>query len=617
MVYTVMDVLSNLREFPVVCVDTETTGLHWYTDRMFGVAIAGWDGERTHAAYYDIRQRPEVLNVLRRELPHCKRIVNHNIKFDIHFLLNERVVLPMDRVECTSVRAALINEHEPSFSLDSLAKKYVGRGKTEIYADLAKLFGGPATRAAQMRNLHRAPVELTSRYAIDDPVLAILLWLWQEKEIDRQDLHHVWKLERELLPVLVDIERRGVRVDIERSRAALDTMVERQKSTQSALDSKAGRVVNVASPKQMRELFLPEKDTSDRWQIGGVHLEITEGGSPSINGAALRALADKGDERATMVLTLRKSVKAQQFLRDHILGHAVGDRVFPNYNQTRGDNELGTGTGRFSVNDPALQQIPSRDVDVASVVRPCFIPEDGHDWLCMDYAQFEQRWFGHYAKNDQIIKILKDDPRADFYQVISDMTGIPRNPVRAGGVNCKQIVLAMIFGAGQGKLASTMGLEYTEEIGRNGKVYLKPGQAAIDLMDKMYAAVPGIKAFLDQATSIAKTRGYVKTVMGRHIRFPHGQFVHKAGGLVLQGSAADSMKQKMVEIHRILPGTGALMLLSVHDELNFSLPKANAKQLTDVVSSVYTRFDGNPILCRVPIVCDAELGINWYETSKK
>ena len=210
------------------------------------------------------------------------------------------------------------------------------------------------------------------------------------------------------------------------------------------------------------------------------------------------------------------------------------------------------------------------------------------------------------------------NPKADFYQVVSDMTGIPRNPVHAGGVNCKQLVLGLIFGMGTGKMASEVNLPYTIEKGRDGREYLKPGQEAIDLMQQLYTAIPGIRSFLDQAASIARSRGYVKTTMGRHLRFPGGKFTHKAGGLVLQGSAADSIKMKMIELHHELKGTGATMLLSVHDEIDFDLPP-KAKHLTDTISRVYTRFDGSdtPIKVKVPIICDVVTGPNWYETSKK
>lgn len=613
--------LERLGEYRVTSVDTETDGLHWYRNRIFGVAVAGLRSDgKIDTGYWDIREQPLAMAALRDNVKHAKLIVNHNVKFDSLFLRKHNVHLPLDRIECTQVRAALINEHEESFSLDALCLKYIKEGKpTGIYEELAKLFGGEPTRKVQMANLHRAPERLAAKYAMPDPALAIKLWLWQEQEIERQGLQKVWDLERRLTPVLINMEARGVRVDEGLAAGSVYKVDKAVMGFQDGLDKAAGKSVNANSSTQMRALFAVKEDDNGVWRTDSGHvLNSTDGGEASIGKESLMSMAGRGDERARCIIGIRKMLKAKTFLKDHILGHAWGGRVHPNINQTRGDNELGTGTGRFSMNDPALQQIPARDKDIAAIVRPCFIPDDGHLWCSSDYKQFEQRWFAHYAKDPAMLQAFDTNPDSDYYQVVSDMTGIPRNPVRAGGVNCKQLVLGLIFGMSAGRMALEVGLPYTTSTGRDGRAYLRPGPEAQDLMNKLYEAIPGIRRFLDEASAIARSRGYVKTVGGRHIRFPGGKFTHKAGGLVLQGSAADSMKMKMIEIHSILRGTDATLLLSVHDEINLDVPP-NHKQLTDVVSSVYTRFDGEqtPIKCRIPITCNLKVGKNWYETSKK
>lgn len=610
--------LARLHEYPIVAADGETTGLHWYEDKMFGIAIAAYDGERVVSGYYDLRERPAILTALRAQLPKCKRIVNHNMKFDAHFLLNEHVKLPMDRLECTSVRAALINEHEPSFNLDSLGAKYVGQGKAiGVYAELAQMFGGKPTREAQMKNLHRAPAGLAAKYATPDPEIAIKLWLWQEEEIARQELGQVWELERRLLPVLLDMEREGVRVDEELTRKSLAKMDALIAKSQRSLERAVGRKFNANSPPQVKALFNPEKREGGRWWIGTTQLETTDTGGPSVGAEALRDLEEKGNELAGLILAVRKSSKARQFLEKHILGHLVGDRVYPNYNQTRGDNDLGTGTGRFSIDDPALQQIPSRDEAIASIVRACFIPDDGAEWGCADWEQFEFRWFAHYAKNESLLQAYRDDPSKDFHQMVADLTGIPRKPRFAGDANAKQINLGLVFGMGQGKMAAEMGLPYTVQQGR-GKEYLAPGPEAMEVFERYHTAIPGVKALLERASSIARSRGYVRTAMGRHIRFPGGQFTHKAGGLVFQGTSADCMKQKMIEMHPIAKREGFKMLLSVHDELDFSVPKKIVKKAGGIIKRTLETFDGEqcPIKCRVPILSSVAFGTNWWEASK-
>lgn len=616
--------LERLHEYPLVSIDTETTGLYWYKDRVFGIAIAAWDGEKILSAYVDIRNKPRAVETLRGEVPQIKRLVNHNIKFDALMLQNLDIRVPDDRIECTSVRAALIDEHEPSFSLDALVKKYLGLSKVDIYPELAALFGGKPTREAQIKNLHRAPESLAGKYAIEDPVLAIKLWMWQEEEIKKQGLEQVWALEKAVTPILCKLERRGVRVDPGRAQRSMIDVGAKIRHAQGELDRFAGKPMNANSPKQMREMFKTCKVVNDsplgyEWRTSsGVLVPMTSTGQPSLGKDTLIILANQGDERAARVLTLRKMIKANSFLKDHILGHEVNGRVYPNYNQTRGDNDLGTGTGRFSINDPALQQIPSRDVDIAEIARSCFIPEDGHDWCCADWAQMEFRMFAHYTKDPNILKAYNDDPDTDYHQIVSDITGIPRKPRFAGDANAKQINLGMVFGMGMGKMAYEMGLDYTVRYGDDGREWFNAGPKAQEVFSTYHSSIPGVSKLLSQASSIAKSRGYVCTIMGRHLRFPGGKYTHKAGGLVFQGSSADCMKQKMVELWPICQAEGIDMLLSVHDELDFSMPKSESHRQSALVKEVLETFDGErcPIKLRVPIRSSVELGPNWFEASK-
>ena len=613
--------LDGLHKWDIVSVDVETTGLHWYRDRMFGVAVAACNPKAKVMAsgYWDIRDQPRVLDALREELPKCRLVVNHNVKFDWNFLIKEGIYLPQDRVECTSVRAALINEHESSFSLDALCKKYINKGKVDIWPELAKLFGGLPTKNVQIKNLHRAPAALAGKYAIADPELAILLWLWQEEEIARQGIQQIWGLERQLTPVLVQIEQQGVRVDEERAANALLDVKFKVDRAQTDLNKLAGCEVNVNSAPQMRKLFGTKKNEKGEWTTAsGFKLENTEGGEAAMGKASLKVMEELGDARAKHVLTIRKMLKAGTFLKDHIIGHAVKGRVYPNYNQTRGENELGTGTGRFSIDDPALQQIPARDKDVAAIVRSCFIPEKGHSWGCADWEQFEFRWFAHYTNDASILKVYQDNPDADYHQLVSDITGISRNARFAGDPNAKQINLGLVFGMGRGEMAYQMGLDYTTRKDGDGREWKTAGDKANAVFNTYHDAIPGVKKLLDQASSIARSRGFVQTILGRRIRFPDGRFTHKAAGLVFQGTSADCMKLKMVELAPTCIKEGWPMLLSVHDELDFSTPVKEVKKAKPVIKKILETFDGEscPIKCRVPIRSNVEFNANWWESSK-
>lgn len=608
-----MSTFPRIEHAKVLVIDTETTGLDWWRDKLFGISIA-WDDQ---SAYWDVRQDPQVIQWL-QDLIREERVgtwVGHNIKFDYHFLREAGVTLPPERIDCTMIRGALINEHEPTFSLDFLARKYAGMQKDEeIYAELAALFGGRATRNVQMPNISRAPIRIVSKYAIQDAVVTLALYNWQQAEIERQDLYRVHRLERDLMPVIIDMEEQGVCVDVERAERAVRELTLRVDREQSALNSLAGFEVNPNPSGSITELFKPERGEDGEWYlVDGTRADKTEGGKASINAECLRRMKHPA---AKMILDLRKMLKTRDtFLKGHILGHHHDGIIHCNYNQTKNDAEAGTGTGRLSVTNPALQQIPSRDKDIKSLVRPIFIPDVGASWLGMDWSQFEFRVANHYGNVPAILSAYASNPDLDFHQLVSDLTGIPRNAQYAGGPSSKAINLGLAFNMGSGRLAQECGLPYTEEEGPNGNTYLKAGPEALAMFEKYHAANPGMRNTSQKASSLAKERGFVHSMLGRHLRFPGGQFVHKASGLIYQATSADCMKQKLIELHTYLNTHGCgRLLLTVHDEVGISLDN-DSKEHADEIARIYTTFDGVecPIKLRVPITCDWGTGADWYQ----
>lgn len=602
------------KPIPYLVIDTETTGLKWWEDRLFGISIALPDGL---SMYWDIRESPKCIEWLNDLIRHnmVRVWVGHNLKFDLHFLREAGVGIPTDRIDCTMIRAALINEHEPTYSLDFLGRKYAGEKKdTEIYEELAKIFGGRPTRNAQMPNISRAPIHVVAPYAIQDAKVTQKLYDWQQVEIDKQGLHKVHRLERDLMPVILDMETQGVRVDVEQAEKAVRSLTKSIDDMQRDLNKVAGFEVNPNPSGSIAELFRPELRQDNEWYlIDGTQADKTDGGKASINADCLRRMKHPA---AKMILDLRKMLKTRDtFLSGHILGHQHDGVIHCNYNQTKNDSEAGTGTGRLSITNPALQQIPSRDVAIKSLVRPVFKADFGASWLGLDWSQFEFRVANHYGKVPAILEAYAQNPNLDFHQLVSDMTGIPRNAQYAGGPSSKAINLGLAFNMGSGRLAQECGLPYTEEVGPEGNVFLKAGPEAMDLFEKYHTANPGMRNMASAASSIAKKRGFVHSIMGRHIRFPGGQFVHKASGLIYQATSADCMKLKLIELHRYLTehGVGRL-LLSVHDEVGISLDRDSVEH-AEKIAKIYTTFNGVdcPIKLRVPITCDWGLGEDWYE----
>nr|DAH56207.1 MAG TPA: DNA POLYMERASE [Caudoviricetes sp.] len=619
-----MAIFPRLENYDVVAIDTETTGLDWFRgDKPFGVAVALPNG---YSEYYDIRKDLAAYQWLRDSVHKIRRPVNHNMKFDIHMLRQINVMVNTRTAECTQIRAALINEHLMSYSLDALAKKYLKAEKVDdIYEELAQLFGGPATRKAQAPNFHRAPESMMRRYAKVDAELALQLWQWQEEEIDRQDLREVWRLEMRLQPHVIESERVGIRVDEELAKKRISDLTKIVDQTRKEINRLAGFEVNPNPSGSIKKLFEPYKEGDQWYAKDGTPIDTTDAGQPSLGADALKRIKHPA---AGLILKCRKMIKTRDtFISGHVLGNIVNGYVHPNINQTKGEvggndsGTEGTGTGRLSYTRPALQQIPSRDKEVAALVRPIFLPDEGQLWTYGDLDQHEFRIFAHYANPKSLIDAYAANPDLDMHQIVADMTGMPRSAPASGGANAKQINLAMVFNMGGGELASQMSLPYTWETAvfkdeNEERRFKKAGEEALAVMETYYRAVPGVREVARRAGSLAKSRGYVKTMYGRKIRFPGGKFTYKASGLVYQGTAADFNKRNICEIAEYIESECPhnRFLLNIHDEYSMSMldeGDITVKHLREMKRLVQDKG------LRVPIRIDfGGLAPNWWEATK-
>lgn len=627
--------------------DTETTGLDHRNDKIFGIAY-GSDNKGGHYNYVDVRDTPAAKGWLMEQIKYSKgAITNHNMMFDA-LMLNgdwdfDILTHLVPKMHCTMVRAALINEHLRAYDLDSLLKKYLGMAKyNDIYEELAKLFGGQPTRKAQAPNFKRAPFELMHRYGVDDAKGPIALHRWQDKRINEPDkwgntLKDVYQLERDVFYFTADTSSRGVPVDADRAEQSIPQLDHKVAQLQSRLNELAGFEVNVNSAPQLRKLFAPKPERVDdeipqrntyRTKHGDL-VGATGAGAPSF---ARDTLNKFSCDEASLIGGIRKFTKARDtFIRGHILGHAKDGVIYPHINQTKSDTGdggvEGVGPGRFSYSKPALQQIPARDKEVASIIRPLFIPDFGQTWGCWDYEQFEFRMFAHYINNRAINDRFADDPTTDFHQFTADLSGLPRNAPPAGGPYAKMLNLGMVFCMGGGTVCDNMGMPYEEKTVRfpgedYDSVIKVAGSEGEAVIEEYHRNVPGIREMQKAAANRGRSRGYVMTLGKRHIRFPKRGTERKASGLLYQGSSADCMKRKLYEVWSFLRGTEGRILLSVHDEVNTSLPvasngKACQKLVKGVTEILEDYGDDSYIKLRIPILTDFGEGINWAIASGK
>jgi len=621
----------NLQQYSYFGFDTETTGLIFPTDRVFGFSITTPDKK---SQYWDIRKTPKVVAWFNAEMRKYKgQVWAHNMPFDYSMSavsgLNLRPIMDRGALNDTCMQAVLLDEHLFSYKLDDLGLKYLKIGKEDIWKELAALYGGLATKNVQIPNLQRAPAELVGRYCNKDSLLVVLLKEWQDIEIESQakedvvegsGIRDILRHEKRWMPMFIKRKMEGVRVDVEYAVQAADKLQPLIDEAQKKLNKLSGfgkDTFNVNSSPQIRKLFEPQmvhdnKNPSRRiWQANdGTIVGTTAKGQPSFGADFLREM---NHPAAAEIQDIRSLIKTRDtFLLGHVVAHSHGGRVFPNINQNKGEDG-GTGTGRLSYSGPALQQIPNRNKKVAAIVKPCFLPEEGHIWVDSDMASFEVRVFAHLTNVQRIIDEYHKNPNLDLHAFTGELTNLPRDPAFAGQPNAKQLNLSMIFNQGKGSTAAKMGMSWEwnsfEDNAGNEVVYQKAGPEAEAIIAKYHSRLPGVKRLADGCKAAAEHRGFIFTKLGRRIRFPHGWKSYKASGLLIQSTSADLNKENWQICDEQLEGEEGKLLLNTHDSYGFSLPEGSWEKTYGKIAAAIQK----PRI-RVPLILELSgKGKNWWE----
>ena len=605
----------NIDPLQMIALDYETSGLkYWDPDfRVIGVAIATCDDQW----YWDLRDTPEVIRYLQSLLP-GRAVAAHSAQYEIQC---SRVLKIDPRTVdwyCTMTAECLINEHHLTYNLEDTCEHHgIDSRKTEHLLRISAAMGLEG-RALTLAALSDAPRPLVAAYGSSDARDCFDIYSRQQRWIEQENLQKVLRLERDLTPVLADMSWVGVRVDTQAALAAIPALDDQEGQLQGEINEITGGTFNVNSSPQIRSFFKPEPINKFQWRlIDGTLVGPTKGGKgPSLDA---KAMLEIKHPLAAKILALRKTIKLRDtFLRGHILGSVdIDGYVHTTFNQTRNDADAGTVTGRLSSTDPALQQITKRDKKNAALLRGMFLADDGEEWLCEDYSQVDFRCGAHLQNDPNVLAAYQNDPSLDYHQIVSDMTGIPRNAPYAGAPYTKQINLGLSFGAGVGKLAFMMNMPYTVKEFK-GKMTYVAGSEAQDIFDLYHTKLPAVKKFMKFAESVAKSTHYVQTQIGRRLRFPRGHGAHKAAGLLYQAYAADLHKTGLVRVDRLIrtEKLPARLMMSCHDELGISAKPD--MELAERVRVEYTDFhsENAPIKMNVPITASARFGANWWEACK-
>ena len=601
--------LPDLSDAKQIAIDLETrdiglnTGIGpgWAVNKgyVIGVAIAveGWCGyfplRHEGGGNLDekvfVRQLKKIL-----ELP-CDKIF-HNAIYDVGWL-HQMGLKVHGRIIDTMIAGPIVNENSPMrFSLDELGKKYVGEKKSQsaLY-DAAKSWGVNAKT-----EMWKLPPMYVGPYAEQDAALTLKLWDILKREIIRQDLLDVFKLETDLFPVLFEMKKKGVRVDVDHAERTKKTLFTTEKKILKKIHEATNIHVDIWTPTSVAKAFDAE----------GISYERTpKSGQPKFD---KDFLSNHASPIARMVVEAREINKARTTFIDSILKHENGGRIFAEINQMKNE-QGGTISGRLSMQNPNLQQIPARNKEIGPMIRRLFIPEEGQRWGCFDYSQQEPRLLVHYASitnlegADQLVEGYNSGD-IDFHQTVADMAGIERK-------QAKTINLGMMYGMGKAKLANELNLTEFE---------------AEELFSKYHTNVPFVRQLTKNAQKRAGDIGFIRTIKGRKCRFdlweplefgagfplPKEEAERKYGGFtrikrgwtykalnrLIQGSAADQTKQAMVTLHQ----EGFLPLIQVHDELDLSFESPEeASKIREIMEHC--------IELKVPSVIDLEEGPSWGE----
>jgi len=602
----------DLSEETEIAIDLETrdenmktlgTGWARKDGEIVGIAVAAG----SFKGYYPVNHqaggnlpRTKVFAWIQEVLKTKADKIMHNAQYDLGWIrsmgwqVNGRII-------DTMVAAALVDENRRQYSLNALSIDYLGEMKSEAELKEAAEQRGLDAKA----ELWKMPAMAVGFYAEQDAALTLKLWNYFKPTLIKENLLSVWQLEMELLPVLIRMREEGIRVDLDKA----ESLKKEFKTLENNLLKKIKDLANIDVD------IWAARSVAKAFDNVGVKYDLTEKSkSPSFT---TNWLTNNEHPLAKLIKEAREINKLHSTFIDSILRYTHKGRIHAEINQLRSDNG-GTVSGRLSYSNPNLQQVPAKNKEYGKKIRGLFLPNEGCKWGSFDYSQQEPRLVVHYAATtnksfgglagaDTLIKAYQEED-ADFHETVAQMANIPRT-------QAKTINLGLFYGMGQAKLAKQLGITVEEA---------KKLLVAYDMK------VPFVKQLANRVQEQASKSGSIKTIKGRRCRFnlyePKSYGLHKAmtekeyiteyGSLasarramtykalnrLIQGSAADQVKQAMIDCDKL----GHMPMLQIHDELCFNVESEDEEKEIKTIME-------KSIELSVPNKVDVAIGDNWGE----
>ena len=561
--------------------------------------------------------------------------VFHNAIYDVCWIRAATGQMPKGRLIDTMIAASILDETRMRYSLDSVSKDYLGDTKYKYDLQEKALVEGIKD---PMSNMHKLSYKIVKEYAEQDVNLTIRLWRIFDKKLDEvlyintdtnenKTCRNIFELETKLFPCLVDIKFKGVKIDAQKARKFSTFLEKRRDNLINLIEKRTGVRVEIWAAASIKKLLDQQKITD--------YKKTPKSGMPQLPKDYLQTHKNRF---LRMIAKARECDKANGAFVEGLLNFVHNGRIHADINQIRSDDG-GTVTGRFSMSNPNLQQIPARGF-IGKKIRELFIPEEGCKWGSFDYSQQEPRIVVHYALKlnlpgtDRLQEEFNKDD-ADFHQIVADMANIPRTMA-------KTINLGLFYGMGKLKLEKELNLSKQE---------------AKSLFDKYHRTVPFVKKLSEDLIAFAEEHKLLYTLGDRFCRFNKWEtrnrkwnneimrfdpvpiltreealihfkaeildkyeaehrdeyiknfeqhykpaFTYKALNRLIQGSAADMTKKAMVNLYE----KGILPQIQIHDELCLSIKDDKEKEIV-----IETMKNAIPLEIKNKVNC--KIGNNWGE----
>ncbi|MBC7606250.1 MAG: DNA polymerase I [Burkholderiales bacterium] len=580
--------LKNLLKQTSVSFDTETTGIDPLHAELVGLSFC-WEVGK--AFYVPIAaNREEAQDTINQFLPFFEteniEKVGQNLKYDLKVLSNYGISVK-GKLFDTMIAHYLINP-DMRHNMAILSETYLQYSPKSIEDLIGK-------KGKNQKSMREVPLEDIKEYAAEDADVTLQLKQHFEPILESTATKKLFdNLEIPLVPVLADMEKEGINLDVVFLKSLTVELENDIKILEGKIYEAAGERFNLASPKQLGDILF------DKLKIGGVKQKKTKTGQYATGEEVLSYLA-LSSPFVQDILDWRQLVKLQNtyVIALPLQVDPVSNRVHTDYMQTV------AATGRLSSNNPNLQNIPIR-TERGRQIRKAFIARDeNYTLISADYSQIELRIIAALSGEENMIKAFQN--QEDIHKsTASKVFNVPLQEVtREQRSHAKTVNFGIIYGV------SAFGLSNQTSLSR--------GESK-ELIDAYYETYPRLRAYINEQIETAREQGYVQTILGRR-RYVNdinsanavvrGAAERNAVNAPIQGSAADIIKIAMIHIHQKLVSENwkSKMLLQVHDELVFDVHNSELEKIRPMIKYEME----NAYLLAVPLEVELGIGKNWLE----